>query len=312
MQLQIAERTRHAPGSCPTGKRTLGTSPRLGGVLLASLWLAMASAWTSAVEPAAAPAKAEPANAEPAKAEPATAAAVVQAAPEVLAVLDKMDAAGKDLKTIRAKFDYELYQELYEDKQERKGEIMYQALNLVRFEFTSKPVQETFVFDGRTLYHKKDATSQLITWEVRTASEPPLESLEIGKIPFPLPFGQRKEAVLKHFTASLDKAEQEADKDKRAVLALEPKKNTEMAKDYVRILLWIDPKLNIPTRVRLFDTSQNRTTVDFRSIEVDKAIDPKLLARPDVPPGWEIVAHPKESGGPKPETPTPPKKGAAD
>jgi outer membrane lipoprotein-sorting protein len=214
-------------------------------------------------------------------------------APDVVEVLDKMDAAGKDFKAVRSKFDYELNQTLYEDITKRKGDLAYVAPNLLRFEFTDRP-QETFVFDGRILYHKKDATKQLIIWELRLPSEPQVESLELGKTPFPLPFGQKKEQVLKFFTAARDAREEAADKDKRAVLALTPKKGTELAKDYKKVLLWIDAKTWIPTRARLFDNSDNVTTVDFRNIEINKDVDTKSFTRPSVPQEWEIVTHAKD------------------
>ena len=238
-----------------------------------------------AAEPAAPPAAPAPAAPAP--------EATPSAAPEVLEVLDRMDAAGKEFKTLRARFDYELNQTLYEDVQKRKGDLVYQAPNLLRFEFTDKP-QETFVFDGRSLFHKKDATKQLILWELRLPSEPPVDSLELGKTPFPLPFGQRKAAVLKHFDATRDAKEEAADKEKRAVLALVPRQGSEMAKTYRRILLWIDSKQALPTRARLFDTSENVTTVDFHHIETNKTIDAKSFTRPDVPQDWEIVTHAKE------------------
>lgn len=223
-------------------------------------------------------------------------------AADVVEVLDRMDAAGKDFKTVRAKFDYELNQTLYEDIQKRKGELAYQAPNLLRFEFTDRP-RETFVFDGRILYHQKDATKQLIVWELRLPDEPPIDSFEIGKTPFPLPFGQKKEAVLKHFTVSRDTKEEQADKAKRAVLALVPKKNTDLARDYTRVLLWIDPKQNVPTRARLYDTSENITTVDFHHIETNKGVDAGQFARPKVPEDWEIVMHAKEGGKEPPKKP---------
>ena len=215
-------------------------------------------------------------------------------APDVVEVLDKMDAAGKDFKTVRSKFDYELNQTAYEDITNRKGNLAYVAPNLLKFEFTDKP-QETFVFDGRVLYHKKDATKQLIVWELRLPTEPQVESLELGKTPFPLPFGQKKEQVLKFFTAGRDAKEEAADKDKRAVLVLTPRKETELAKDYKKVLLWIDTKTWIPTRARLFDMSDNVTTVDFRNIEINKDVaDAKQFARPSVPQEWEVVMHAKD------------------
>jgi outer membrane lipoprotein-sorting protein len=253
---------------------------------------------------AAAPAAAAGAEAAPAAAgaEAAPAAAGAEAAPaaqappapQVVALLDRMDAAGKDIRTVRARFDYELNQTLYEDVTKRKGDLLYEAPNLLRFEFTTRP-QETFVFDGRTLYHKKDATKQLVIWELRLPTEPPVDSLELGKTPFPLPFGQRKEAVLKFFTVGRDAKEEQADPAKRAVLVLVPKKDTPLAKDYSKILLWIDPQTYLPTRARLFDTSGNVTTVDFHDVETNKPIDAKSFLRPDVPQDWEIVTHAKEN-----------------
>ncbi|MCX5656320.1 MAG: outer membrane lipoprotein carrier protein LolA [Planctomycetota bacterium] len=224
---------------------------------------------------------------------PAAEAPEAPTAPETIEVLDKMDAAGKDFKTVRSRFDYELNQTLYEDVTKRKGDLAYVAPNLLRFEFTDRP-QETFVFDGRVLYHKKEATRQLIIWELRLPSEPPVESLELGKTPFPLPFGQKKEQVLKFFTAARDAKEEAADKDKRAVLALTPKKGAELAKDYKKVLLWVDAKAWMPTRARLFDMSDNVTTVDFRNIEINKDVDAKQFTRPSVPQDWEIVTHAKD------------------
>ena len=214
-------------------------------------------------------------------------------AADVVEVLDRMDAAGKKFKTVCATFDYELNQTLYEDIQKRKGKLAYRTPNLLRFEFTDRP-RETFVFDGRVLYHKKDPTKQLIIWELRLPDEPAVESFEIGKIPFPLPFGQKKAAVLKHFNVTRSAAEEAKDKAKRQVLALVPKKGTDLAKDYTRILLWIDAKQSLPTRARLHDTSENITTVDFHHVETNKHLNADQFTRPKVPDDWEVVMHAKE------------------
>ncbi len=121
-----------------------------------------------------------------------------------------------------------------------------------------------------------------------------MESLELGKTPFPLPFGQRKEEVLKQFTVTRDAEEEKTDKDKRTVLVLVPKPDTPLARDYTKILLWIDSKTSLPTRVRLFDPSENRTTFDFSDVEINKNVDAKMFTRPDVPQNWEIMNHPKD------------------
>jgi len=213
--------------------------------------------------------------------------------PETQELLDRMDEAGSKTEALQARFDYELNQTLYEDIQKRKGELLFRAPNLLRFEFTDKP-RETFVFDGRVLYHKKDATKQLIIWEVRRPDEPAVDSFELGKTPFPMPFGQKKETVLKHFDVSRDAAEESRDKENRSVLVLKPKKDTPLAETYTAIALWVEAKTFLPTRARLWDTSENITTIDFHHVETNKKVDAKTFVRPEVPQDWEIVTHAKE------------------
>lgn len=214
-------------------------------------------------------------------------------ATNVIEVLDKMDAAGKDVRTVQAQFDYELNQTLYEDVQKRKGELVYRMPNLLRFEFTDAP-RETFIFDGRMLYHKKDGMRQLVLWEVRRPDEPPVDSFELGKTPFPMPFGQKKEAVLKHFDVREDKAAEAKDPAGRRVLVLIPKPNTPLADSYTEIALWVDHETYLPTRARLGDSSENITTIDFHHIETGAKADPKTFERPEVPADWEIIEHAKE------------------
>ena len=216
--------------------------------------------------------------------------------PETDRVLDGMDAEGRKVTSLAAKFDYELNQTLFEDIKKRAGTVVFRMPNDFKFEFTSGE-KETFVFDGRVLYHKKDPTKQLVIWEVRTPQEPPVESFELGKTPFPLPFGQKKETVLKYFDVSRDKAEEAKDKAKRAVLALVPKEGTAISRDYEKIVLWIETKTYLPTRVRLFDRSENITTIDFHHIDTKAKVDNKTFARPAVPADWEVVLHPKEPAG---------------
>ena len=224
---------------------------------------------------------------------PAQAPAEAPLAPETEALLDRMDEAGAKIGTLRSRFDYELNQTLYEDVQKRQGDLVFRAPNLLRFEFTDAP-RETFIFDGRMLYHKKDGMRQLVLWEVRRPDEPPVDSFELGKTPFPMPFGQKKAAVLKHFDVHEDAAEAAKDKGGRRVLVLTPKPNTPLADSYTEIALWVDHETYLPTRARLGDSSENITTIDFHHIETGAKADPKTFERPEVPADWEIIEHAKE------------------
>jgi len=246
--------------------------------LSAAMWLAaLAAVWT----------------APPAVASEAPTQASTAPAPDVAEVLDQMEKAGERIPSLRARFDYELNQTLYEDIQRRKGRLAYKAPNLLRFEFTDSPA-ETFVFDGRVVYHVKPATRQLILWEMRRPEEPPIEALTLGKTPFPLPFGQKKETVLRHFTVTRDRGAEKKDPAGRVVLVLRPRKGTPLADDYTQVRLWIDRKRWLPTRARLLDTSENITTVDFHHIETGAEVPAREFARPKVPGDWEVVEHRKD------------------
>ncbi len=223
-------------------------------------------------------------------------------APEVEALVDKMDAAGKSFTALTARFDYELNQTLFEDKTTREGRLAFEKPNRLRFEFTSRP-EEAFLFDGRTLYHRQNATKQLHVWRVRGPDQPPIDSFELGRTPFPMPFGQKKANVVKYFRVSRDAAAEKADKAKRPVLRLVPKPGTALADDYTAIALWVDPKTYLPTRARLWDTSENITTIDFHHIKTDAGVDKEAFARPDVPDDWETIEHqPQEAQAAEPKT----------
>jgi outer membrane lipoprotein-sorting protein len=241
-----------------------------------------AAVWLAACAGAAAEACGERGAGDEQKGEPPT------VSPETAEVLDAMEAAGKGLETVRARFDYELNQTLYEDITKRKGELVFAVPNLVRFTFTSKP-RETVIFDGRKVYQMKDATKQLYVWTVREEDEPPVESMELGKAPFPIPFGQKKEKVVKFFEVSRNRAEEEKDGKKRHVLALVPREDTSLAKTYTKVALWVDTETRLPTRVRLWDTSENITTIDFHDIKTNTKVDESTFKRPKVPEDWEVI-----------------------
>lgn len=218
---------------------------------------------------------------------------------EVAQVLESMDKAGESIETLTAEFDYELNQTLFEDIQKRKGEIDFKRPNRLRLAFVDRP-KEAFIFDGRTLYHVKPPAKQIEIWALRREGEPPVESFELGKTPFPMPFGQKKEKVVKHFHVGRDRKAEAKDKKGRAVLVLRPRKGTAVARDYEKIALWIDPKTHLPTRVRMWDPSENITTIDFRDIKTGADIDDDHFDRPKVPQGWDLIEHEKaspESGG---------------
>ena len=211
-------------------------------------------------------------------------------------LLQDMEARGKKIETGQADIDYEMNQTLLDDIQKRKGKVWYKKPNLFRLEF-STPKKETFVLDGRRLYEKRDASKQLIIYELRRADEKPIESLELGRSPFPMPFGQEAKQVKKHFTVALDTSAKKG-KDQQ-VLVLVPKKKSPLARDYKKITFWVDTKTMLPTKVAAIDRSENILTVVFSKTTINKKLKKKLFERPRVGRDWEVIEHLKEPEEPK-------------
>lgn len=233
----------------------------------------------------------------PAAATPPEETAEADLDPACAALLDEMDATGRKLKTVRARFDYELHQTLFDDVKRRKGMLAFRAPNHLRFEFTGRDA-EAFIFNGRILYHRQDASKQLHVWEIRRADEPPVESFQLGKTPFPMPFGQRKETVLKYFEAKCEPGKDSPGAKEPSALVLTPKKGTELGRSYTRIKLWIDPETHLPTKARLWDPSENITTIAFEEVRTNEALPPETFDRPEVPAEWDVIPHRREAADP--------------
>jgi len=218
-------------------------------------------------------------------------------------ILFKMSRHGQKINTVQADFDYEMNQTLLGDIQKRKGKVWHKKPNLFRLEFTT-PTKETFVFDGRRLYEKRYAAKQLIIYEIRRPDEKPVESLEIGRSPFPMPFGQKAQAVKQHFEVTLgtpdatNSGATEPDKPAKTqpvptveVLVLTPKKKSSLAKDYKKMEFWVDTKTWLPTKIVTVDMSENILTIVFHKTVVNKKVKKNMFTAPAVPADWETIEH---------------------
>jgi len=181
-------------------------------------------------------------------------------------VLDALDARGKDLKTLSADVKMTNSDPSTGDVADvRKGRLYYRLL-------PGGDSQWRVVFDtkitGRKLEQQKHEWSysdgKLIDRDYRNHTQAttqvvkPGEKMQLFNLegPFPLPLGQDKADVHKHFDVKklpLDKDDPPA----TVHLQLTPVAGTDMARKFKTIDLWVDPKTDMPIRITVLDADGN-------------------------------------------------------
>lgn len=264
--------------------------------------LAVAARPAVAGAPAAAPATTAPASA------PASAPEAVD--PAVLKILKDLEVAGEKHATIRADIDYHVELRSLGDTEMRTGWVAYQKARdggSAQFRVTFLTLQQgegpktreevDYAFDGQWLTVAKHRIKTMTMYQLAAEGQR-IEPLRIGKGPFPLPFGQRTDDVLKHFTVSTRPA---ADGDPKDTIYLRlitrPAHAEELATQ--RLEMWIDRATSLPVRICSLDKNRNVTTVTFKNLQTNRDLPADLFR---IPPklGWQTERRPFESDG-KPE-----------
>ena len=227
-----------------------------------------------------------------------------------VALLDRLEAAGDDLRDFRADVTYYLWDSMLERREIRGGEIVYVVSpddGSRRFAILVTSVSvgnrrnnqnKRYVFDG-SWFVEIDYDNRMFTKRQVVAPGERFDPLKLGEGPFPLPVGQRREDVLARFEASLlDGTEHEvlarflAGKPVEG-LKLVPLPSTPQAKEIAEVEIFYDAATLLPLGIVLTETNGDRKTVMLRQLERNQGIDESKLSieEPD-PAQWQIDVRP--------------------
>jgi outer membrane lipoprotein-sorting protein len=201
--------------------------------------------------------------------------------PRVASILDRLEAKGKAIKGVKCRVIYRYVTiEPIESAQTKEGDLWYargepNAKFSVHFQKLiadgiEKPTGEYFAFDGQWLTERNDRSRTIVRREMVRPGEH-IDLFEIGKGPFPLPFGQKRADILKNFKVSLEKFTL-GDPLKTDHLHCVPLPNSALADRYSRVEMYIERSLDLPIRIvteRLSDG--NRIEADFKDIDTNDA-----------------------------------------
>jgi len=142
--------------------------------------------------------------------------------------------------------------------------------------------REWYLFDGRWLYQAIERTQQVTKQELAKEGEK-LDLFDLEKAPFPLPFGQKKETILRNFEVQLTPpaAGDPANTDH---LSCKTNSGSKLARRYERLDLYVHRTLHLPTRIIVTkNEGQDINTADFPDLSessINVGIKPGDLDRP--------------------------------
>jgi len=221
--------------------------------------------------------------------------------PTVDAILDRLEVKGKAIKGLSCKLIYSYVTvEPVEDRQVKEGTLLFARAEpnskfLIHFNklIAGGVVDrhaERFLFDGRWLTELNEKSKTVIRRQIARKGERK-DPFELGKGPFPLPFGQKRAEILKQFTVTLRPFEL-GDPLHSTHLHCVPKSHTALGRKYTRVEIYVDKRLDLPIRIVSERVSDgNRIEVDFKAIDTNDAPAGSRF-QIVVPPGYDRTEEP--------------------
>lgn len=243
---------------------------------------------------------------------PATGAAGLSA--RTRSLLDQLEKAGREYPAIRADIDYKVVNPKLGDSESRTGWIAYQrggqkqpARFRVHFDTLRQGEGRTvkdqldYAFDGRWLTVVKHRIKQIARYEIVAEGEK-AQPLKLGKGPFPLPFGQEADDVIKFFLPTTRPlgplgpgpgALRDGEPKDTDYLKLVPRPQYRRRMSFTRLEMWVSRKRFLPVKIISRDHSKNITTVVFKNIKTPKSFPADMFRLPRKA-GWTYTEKPLE------------------
>lgn len=226
--------------------------------------------------------------------------------------LDRIEARGDEIKTLRATIIYDRRQGLLGDQQVRRGSLSYDAgrppdtprrfdihFDRLLLDGQLRQQDRRYTFDGRWLAERDGDAKVFIRRELVAQGEQGRDLLAMGEGPFALPLNLNRKAVTQRFTVAL--IDTTADDPENSIrLRLTPLPDIRVEQD--QIDFWFDRDTLLPIMVHTLDDAEaeDQTIIRLRDVRVDPDIDEKQFnTTPPAEPGWQIEINPLDPDQPE-------------
>lgn len=216
-------------------------------------------------------------------------------------VLDRLDAAGKNLKSFASDVKVADSDPDTGDATAHLGKVWY-ALDpagnpRIHVQYTQRQVNDNkpkpdkvdYVLAGTDLIDRNDRLKTENTHHVLRPGEK-LDLFKLGSGPFPLPIGQSKQDVHAAFDIApvAPAADDPANTDH---LQLTPKPGTRLARDFKSIDVWADKGTGMPARIVTRRARGDAATItDLTNIQLNLPIGDQAFVLPKIDPkDWQLM-----------------------
>ncbi len=240
-------------------------------------------------------------------AEPPTASDAGADRATIESILERLEKRGDTVSDLKCAVEYSIEDVLADDEFTKFGEIRYKKRepNPVFFIHFNKLHQAGFVsqrkewwiFDGRYVWEIKEAAKNKIQHEVVKPGEK-IDLFDIEKSPIPIPFGQKKDQILKNFKVVLvhPTASDPPDTDH---LICQPKPESNLANEVDRLEFYVSRKLHLPIKIISVDRGGNKISTavfpDLSEKSLNSGLKDSAFDHPREARKWKTVTA--EPGG---------------
>jgi len=206
-------------------------------------------------------------------------------------ILTQLEIRSDGLKDIRCKVRFVEDDRINLSKRTKHGSILFMITEpnphfLIHFEKTEQEgvrgKQEWYLFDGRWLYEVLERIEQVTKREIVRPGEK-IDLFDLERAPFPLPFGQKKETILRNFEVTL-LPPVEGDPQNTDHLVCVPKPESTMYDKYDKLEFFVLTDLHLPGRIIVTKNGGLEiNTADFPDLSakvINTGVKKKAFARP--------------------------------
>ena len=178
------------------------------------------------------------------------------AAQRIDGILTKLQARSDGLKDIRCQVHFVENDKINLSKRTKIGTLRFMMsepnpqflVHFKRIEFDGLlGKQEWYLFDGRWLYTAIERLKQVTKQELAQPGER-LDLFNLEKAPFPVPFGHKKETILRHFDVELAPPAH-GDPPGTDHIVCVPKATSELRRRYEKLELFVKKDVHLPSRI---------------------------------------------------------------
>lgn len=206
-------------------------------------------------------------------------------------ILTKLEQRSDEIKDIRCKVRFVDDDRINLSRRTKHGSILFLITTpnphfLIQFDRTEVDgvlgKREWYLFDGMWLYEVLERIKQVTKREIAREGEV-VDLFDLETAPFPLPFGQKKEAILRHFNVTLAPPAKGDPPDTDHLICI-PKPNSKLRRKYDKLEFFVKRDIHLPSRVVVTKSEgMEVSTADFPDLSagsINAGITKKHFAKP--------------------------------